>query len=66
MYDEQGLQYRLRGFGGPQGMMTIEHIMDEIAHYLKKDPSRHPQKLIITVAKAEISPIIIKKLKIIA
>ncbi|MCG7488467.1 xanthine dehydrogenase molybdopterin binding subunit [Vibrio sp. Of14-4] len=27
-----------RGFGGPQGMMTIEHIMDEIAHYLKKDP----------------------------
>lgn len=27
-----------RGFGGPQGMMTIEHIMDEIAGYLKKDP----------------------------
>ncbi|MGF1873148.1 xanthine dehydrogenase molybdopterin binding subunit [Photobacterium indicum] len=27
-----------RGFGGPQGMMTIEHIMDEIACYLKKDP----------------------------
>ncbi|MBU2896639.1 xanthine dehydrogenase molybdopterin binding subunit [Vibrio hepatarius] len=27
-----------RGFGGPQGMMTIEHIMDEIAHYLGKDP----------------------------
>lgn len=27
-----------RGFGGPQGMMTIEHVMDEIAHYLKKDP----------------------------
>lgn len=27
-----------RGFGGPQGMMTIEHIMDEIARYLKKDP----------------------------
>ncbi|CCO48646.1 Xanthine dehydrogenase subunit B [Vibrio nigripulchritudo SOn1] len=26
-----------RGFGGPQGMMTIEHIMDEIASYLKKD-----------------------------
>ncbi len=27
-----------RGFGGPQGMMTIEHIMDDIACYLKKDP----------------------------
>lgn len=27
-----------RGFGGPQGMMTIEHVMDEIAHYLDKDP----------------------------
>ncbi|WP_319783184.1 xanthine dehydrogenase molybdopterin binding subunit [Oceanisphaera sp. IT1-181] len=27
-----------RGFGGPQGMMTIEHAMDEIASYLGKDP----------------------------
>jgi xanthine dehydrogenase large subunit len=27
-----------RGFGGPQGMMTIEHIVDEIARYLNKDP----------------------------
>ncbi|UJF19389.1 xanthine dehydrogenase molybdopterin binding subunit [Vibrio sp. SS-MA-C1-2] len=27
-----------RGFGGPQGMMTIEHIMDEIALTLGKDP----------------------------
>lgn len=27
-----------RGFGGPQGMMTIEHIMDEIAGKLGKDP----------------------------
>ncbi|UIP29126.1 xanthine dehydrogenase molybdopterin binding subunit [Photobacterium sp. TLY01] len=27
-----------RGFGGPQGMMTIEHIMDEIAQHLGKDP----------------------------
>lgn len=27
-----------RGFGGPQGMMTIEHVMDEIAAYLGKDP----------------------------
>ncbi|USH05500.1 xanthine dehydrogenase molybdopterin binding subunit [Grimontia kaedaensis] len=27
-----------RGFGGPQGMMTIEHVMDTIACHLKKDP----------------------------
>ena len=27
-----------RGFGGPQGMMTIEMIMDEIARHLGKDP----------------------------
>jgi len=27
-----------RGFGGPQGMFVIEHVMDEIAHMLGKDP----------------------------
>jgi xanthine dehydrogenase large subunit len=27
-----------RGFGGPQGMFLIEHVMDEIAHVLDKDP----------------------------
>ena len=27
-----------RGFGGPQGMMTIEVIIDEIARHLGKDP----------------------------
>ena len=27
-----------RGFGGPQGMMAIEHIVDEIARFLGKDP----------------------------
>ena len=27
-----------RGFGGPQGMMTIEMIMDDIARHLGKDP----------------------------
>ena len=27
-----------RGFGGPQGMMTIECVMDDIARYLGKDP----------------------------
>ena len=27
-----------RGFGGPQGMMGIEYVIDEIARYLEKDP----------------------------
>jgi xanthine dehydrogenase large subunit len=27
-----------RGFGGPQGVATIENILEEIALYLKKDP----------------------------
>ena len=26
-----------RGFGGPQGVATIENVMEEIAHFLKKD-----------------------------
>ena len=26
-----------RGFGGPQGNMTIESVLEDIAHYLKKD-----------------------------
>ena len=28
-----------RGFGGNQGMMIIENIMDNVAQYLKKDPA---------------------------
>jgi xanthine dehydrogenase large subunit len=27
-----------RGFGGPQGIMGIEYVVDEIARYLKRDP----------------------------
>jgi xanthine dehydrogenase large subunit len=27
-----------RGFGGPKGVATIEKIIEEVAHYLKKDP----------------------------
>lgn len=27
-----------RGFGGPQGMFAIEHVVDEIARFLGKDP----------------------------
>ncbi len=28
-----------RGFGGPQGNMTIESILEDVAHFLKKDAS---------------------------
>lgn len=27
-----------RGFGGPQGMLGIEHVLDQLAHTLGKDP----------------------------
>jgi xanthine dehydrogenase large subunit len=27
-----------RGFGGPQGMMAAEHVLDEVARTLRKDP----------------------------
>lgn len=27
-----------RGFGGPQGMLAMERVIDEIAHFLKLDP----------------------------
>lgn len=27
-----------RGFGGPKGVATVEKIIEEVAHYLKKDP----------------------------
>ncbi|MGC6516750.1 MAG: xanthine dehydrogenase molybdopterin binding subunit, partial [Candidatus Puniceispirillaceae bacterium] len=27
-----------RGFGGPQGMAAMEHIIEKIAHFLSKDP----------------------------
>ncbi len=27
-----------RGFGGPQGILAIEHVMDAIAHRLQRDP----------------------------
>ena len=28
----------MRGFGGPEGMLTIENMMQRIAHELKLDP----------------------------
>ena len=33
-----------RGFGGNQGMMAIENIIDNISRYLKKDPSEEKEE----------------------
>ena len=33
-----------RGFGGPQGMLGIERVMDEVAHYLRLDPLQVRQR----------------------
>ncbi|MCH2075837.1 MAG: xanthine dehydrogenase molybdopterin binding subunit [Rhodobacteraceae bacterium] len=33
-----------RGFGGPQGMVGIERVMDHVAHYLSLDPLRVRQE----------------------
>jgi xanthine dehydrogenase large subunit len=33
-----------RGFGGPQGMLGIERVMDEVAHYLGLDPLQVRQR----------------------
>ena len=33
-----------RGFGGPQGMIGIERVMDHIAHFLELDPTSVRQK----------------------
>ncbi|MCZ8498805.1 molybdopterin-dependent oxidoreductase [Vibrio lentus] len=38
MQNQHRIEYRLPWPGGPQGMMTIEHIMDEIARLPEKDP----------------------------
>jgi xanthine dehydrogenase large subunit len=34
---EHAAQHAFRGFGGPQGVATMENILEEIAHVLKKD-----------------------------
>ncbi|QGX99719.1 xanthine dehydrogenase molybdopterin binding subunit [Roseovarius faecimaris] len=43
-----------RGFGGPQGMLGIERIMDHIAHHLGRDPIEVRQANMY--APAEIAP----------
>ncbi len=45
-----------RGFGGPQGVATIENIMEEIAHYLKRDPLEIRMKNCYGVDDRNITP----------
>ena len=45
-----------RGFGGPQGVATIENIMEEIAHYLKHDPLEIRMKNCYGVNDRNITP----------
>ncbi|MDB4192944.1 molybdopterin-dependent oxidoreductase [Candidatus Pelagibacter sp.] len=42
-----------RGFGGNQGMMAIENIIDNIARYLEKDPAQVRKKQFLKQLKLE-------------
>ena len=45
-----------RGFGGPQGMMGIEYVMNEIARYLKVDPLDVRKKNFYGVGDRDLTP----------
>ena len=45
-----------RGFGGPQGMMVIEQIIDEIARYLGLDPLLVRQRNFYGLGERDITP----------
>jgi xanthine dehydrogenase large subunit len=45
-----------RGFGGPQGMMAIEHVMDEVARHLGKDPLEVRRKNLYGGAGRDLTP----------
>src|SRR5216684_9008299 len=45
-----------RGFGGPQGVATIENILEEIAVYLKRDPLEIRMKNCYGVDQRNITP----------
>jgi xanthine dehydrogenase large subunit len=45
-----------RGFGGPQGMMAIEYVMDEIARYLKIDPLEVRKKNFYGIGERDVTP----------
>ncbi len=45
-----------RGFGGPQGMMAIEWVIDEIARYLGVDPLEVRKKNLYGVGERNLTP----------
>lgn len=45
-----------RGFGGPQGMMAAEQLMDEIARYLGEDPLTIRQRNCYGLGERDITP----------
>jgi len=49
-----------RGFGGPQGMMGIEWVVDEIARYLGKDPLDVRKLNLYGVGERDITPYYMK------
>jgi xanthine dehydrogenase large subunit len=45
-----------RGFGGPQGMMGIEHVVDEIARYLGVDPLDVRKRNLYGIGERDVTP----------
>ena len=45
-----------RGFGGPQGMMAIEWVIDEIARYLKVDPLDVRRRNFYGIGERDVTP----------
>ncbi len=45
-----------RGFGGPQGMMGIEYVMDEIARHLKTDPLDVRKQNFYGIGERDVTP----------
>ncbi len=45
-----------RGFGGPQGMFAIEHVVDEIARYLDRDPLEVRRRNFYGIGERNVTP----------
>jgi xanthine dehydrogenase large subunit len=45
-----------RGFGGPQGMVAIEHVIDTIARHLGRDPLAVRRRNFYRAAPADVTP----------
>src|SRR5690606_24539677 len=45
-----------RGFGGPQGMFAIEHVVDDIARYLDRDPLEIRRRNFYGIGERNVTP----------